>query len=278
MAEISSGALTPTVEELNRMHAPYRQGGEQRQMAPHIVYSEPTCPHIGCREPMPGDLISALTDHGRLLSTIPWCEGLVETTRIRLQPMSSLWRLGPLYHPIETRHHGRRGGPVSSTTGRLARSCDHPLNAFARFWKGVPPGELRPHPARTEPRPPKFGGPGFGRAKLLLSHDGLCRLGESLALPSSVTQVFGRAKLLLSRDGLCRLGESLALPSSVTQVFGRAKLLLSRDGFCRLGASPSRNDTRSFRLAYNRWASDRRSFLHCRRQIARTMRVPKTPE
>ena len=92
-------------------------------------------------------------------------------------------------------------------------------------------------PARTEPRPPKFGGPGFGRAKLLLSRDGLCRLGRSLALPSSVAQRFGRAKLLLSRDGLCRLGRSLALPSCGGPGFGRAKLLLSRDGLCRLGRS-----------------------------------------
>ena len=36
--------------------------------------------------------------------------------------------------------------------------------------------------AQPELRPPKFAGPGFGRAKLLLSRGGLCRLGRSLAL------------------------------------------------------------------------------------------------
>ena len=33
MAEISSGALTPSTEELNQMHALHRQGGEERQLA-----------------------------------------------------------------------------------------------------------------------------------------------------------------------------------------------------------------------------------------------------
>jgi O-methyltransferase domain/Dimerisation domain len=55
----------------------------------------------------------------------------------------------------------------------------------------------------------------FGRAKLLLSCNGLCRLGQSLALPIRArTGIFGRAKLLLSCNGLCRLGRSLALPAS----------------------------------------------------------------
>jgi len=37
-----------SVEEMDRMHAVYRQGGGERQMAPHIVYAEPGCPHAGC--------------------------------------------------------------------------------------------------------------------------------------------------------------------------------------------------------------------------------------
>ncbi len=68
MAEISSGALTPTAEELHQMHALYRQEGVKRRMAPHIVYPKPTCPHTDCGAPM------------------GW--------------------LDPLHHPIETRHHG----------------------------------------------------------------------------------------------------------------------------------------------------------------------------
>jgi hypothetical protein len=51
MAEISSGAQTPTTEELHQMHALYREGGQKCQRAPQIVYPEPSCPHIGCGEP-----------------------------------------------------------------------------------------------------------------------------------------------------------------------------------------------------------------------------------
>lgn len=42
------GTASPSTEELKRMHAIYRQGGEERRMAPHIVYAEPFCPYPGC--------------------------------------------------------------------------------------------------------------------------------------------------------------------------------------------------------------------------------------
>jgi hypothetical protein len=32
------------------MHALYRQGGADRAMAPHVVYTESTCPHKGCSQ------------------------------------------------------------------------------------------------------------------------------------------------------------------------------------------------------------------------------------
>ena len=34
MASISHNPLAPTTEELSQMHALYRQGGQERQMAP----------------------------------------------------------------------------------------------------------------------------------------------------------------------------------------------------------------------------------------------------
>jgi hypothetical protein len=34
------------------MHDLYRQGGQERQMAPHIVYDQDTCPHPGCSQRM----------------------------------------------------------------------------------------------------------------------------------------------------------------------------------------------------------------------------------
>ncbi|MGC1273999.1 MAG: hypothetical protein WBC44_09850 [Planctomycetaceae bacterium] len=46
------------------MHALYRQGGEERQMAPHIVYPEPACPHAGCDQGMQA-IDFRLEDHGR---------------------------------------------------------------------------------------------------------------------------------------------------------------------------------------------------------------------
>src|SRR6516162_9965443 len=59
-------AVIPTAEEIEQMHDIYRQGGLERQMAPHIVYAEPTCPHPGCSEPMQA-LDFRLEDHGRTI-------------------------------------------------------------------------------------------------------------------------------------------------------------------------------------------------------------------
>ena len=42
----------PTKDELEHMHQVYREGGEKRQMAPHIVYGDDTCPHTGCGQRM----------------------------------------------------------------------------------------------------------------------------------------------------------------------------------------------------------------------------------
>jgi hypothetical protein len=34
------------------MHALYLQGGRERKMAPHIIYTIPTCPHPNCSKKM----------------------------------------------------------------------------------------------------------------------------------------------------------------------------------------------------------------------------------
>jgi hypothetical protein len=52
MAKVSTKPAAPTRAELEQMHAVYRQGGGERQMAPHVVYSEPKCPYPGCEQPM----------------------------------------------------------------------------------------------------------------------------------------------------------------------------------------------------------------------------------
>ena len=78
----------------------------------------------------------------------------------------------------------------------------------------------------------------LGRAKLLLSRDGLRRLGRSLALPMGVDRHSWEGEAPAEPHGLRRLGRSLALPNCAWPgILGRAKLLLSRDGLRRLGRS-----------------------------------------
>jgi hypothetical protein len=64
MADVPRSTVAPTVAELEQMHDLYRRGGQEREMAPHIVYQEPTCPHDGCGEPMQA-IDFRLEDHGR---------------------------------------------------------------------------------------------------------------------------------------------------------------------------------------------------------------------
>jgi hypothetical protein len=52
MSETAARRAAPTPEQLERMHAVYRKGGQERHMAPHIVYDTPTCPYPGCGQPM----------------------------------------------------------------------------------------------------------------------------------------------------------------------------------------------------------------------------------
>jgi hypothetical protein len=65
MAE-HAGVAVPTSEEIEQMHDTYRRGGLERQMAPHFVYAEPTCPHPGCSETMQA-IDFRLEDHGRIV-------------------------------------------------------------------------------------------------------------------------------------------------------------------------------------------------------------------
>jgi hypothetical protein len=56
--------LTPSADEVERMHALYRKGGEDRQMAPHIVYADAACPHPGCGQRLQA-IDFCLEAHGR---------------------------------------------------------------------------------------------------------------------------------------------------------------------------------------------------------------------
>ena len=64
MSEYARGTVIPTSDDTEHMHEVYRQGGLERQLAPHIVYAEVTCPHPGCSQSMQA-IDFRLEDHGR---------------------------------------------------------------------------------------------------------------------------------------------------------------------------------------------------------------------
>ncbi len=55
---------TPIAAELEEMHSIYRRGGQARQMAPHVIYQDATCPHAGCGQAMQA-IDFRLKAHGR---------------------------------------------------------------------------------------------------------------------------------------------------------------------------------------------------------------------
>ena len=50
--------------EHDAMHELYRGGGQKRQIAPHVIYSEAVCPHAGCDQRMQA-IDFRLEDYGR---------------------------------------------------------------------------------------------------------------------------------------------------------------------------------------------------------------------
>jgi len=66
MAETPRRATAQTGTEREQMHALYRHGGEERQMAPHVVYHDATCPYDGCEQTLQA-IDFRLEDHGRAI-------------------------------------------------------------------------------------------------------------------------------------------------------------------------------------------------------------------
>ncbi len=64
MAKTFAAEQAVTADERDRMHALYRQGGQERQMAPRVVYHSASCPHDDCDQPMQA-IDFRLEDHGR---------------------------------------------------------------------------------------------------------------------------------------------------------------------------------------------------------------------
>jgi hypothetical protein len=64
MVQPSTKAAPPTPVELEQMHALYRKGGEEHQMAPHLVYVDAMCPHPACGQRLQA-IDFRLESHGR---------------------------------------------------------------------------------------------------------------------------------------------------------------------------------------------------------------------
>lgn len=65
MPKLAPITTRPTAEEREQMHVLYRQGGERRSMAPHVVYSDADCPH-GCGAHLQA-IDFRLEDHGKAI-------------------------------------------------------------------------------------------------------------------------------------------------------------------------------------------------------------------
>jgi hypothetical protein len=66
MANSSTPVTSSLADEREQMHSLYRRGGQERQMAPHIVYQDALCPHSDCGQPMQA-IDFRLEDHGRAI-------------------------------------------------------------------------------------------------------------------------------------------------------------------------------------------------------------------
>jgi hypothetical protein len=66
MAEAFHATTAERTVDREAMHALYRQGGEERQMAPHVVYRDASCPHDGCGQQLQA-IDFRLEDHGRAI-------------------------------------------------------------------------------------------------------------------------------------------------------------------------------------------------------------------
>jgi hypothetical protein len=102
MGKLSLKPTVPSVRELDQMHAVYRKGGEDRHMAPHIIYSSDTCPHPGCPQRMqaidfrleaygPGihdPLVRAWWNDTGFVGQCPMCRGWIHFTIRNKQAIS----------------------------------------------------------------------------------------------------------------------------------------------------------------------------------------------
>lgn len=80
--------------QLEHMHSVYRRGGAERAMAPHVVYSDRSCPHQGCQQSLQAidfrleafgrtvhdPLVRAWWDDAGFAGRCPTCSGWIHFT------------------------------------------------------------------------------------------------------------------------------------------------------------------------------------------------------
>ena len=120
----TSGALkTPTAEELEQMHLLYREGGEERQMAPHIVYADPKCPYPSCEQRLHA-IDFCLEAHGQGVHDPLVRAWWSDTGFAGRCPACGGW----IHFTIRgKRDHVRGGRATSPVAGQLGCRGDHPL-------------------------------------------------------------------------------------------------------------------------------------------------------
>jgi hypothetical protein len=64
MKNAETSATAGRSRDLHRMHEVYRTGGQEHGTAPHVVYTDPACPHPGCGARLQA-IDFRLEEHGR---------------------------------------------------------------------------------------------------------------------------------------------------------------------------------------------------------------------
>ncbi len=127
----------PEASRSREMHDLYRSGGARRQVAPHVVYNDATCPHPGCDQRLQA-IDFRLEDRDRSVHD-PLVACLVGRYGLR-GPMPGLWWLGPFHDPGEARPLGRGGLAIAPPAGRLAYRGDDSLTMHVSGGGNEPGG------------------------------------------------------------------------------------------------------------------------------------------
>ena len=137
MGEVSGKSAAPVADDRDQMHALYRRGGQERAMAPHIVYQQAGCPHKGCGVGAPMQAIDfRLEDHGRSVHDLG--SRLVERYGVR-RTLPAVRRADPLHHPFEASHHADEADQYPQLPGNWHVRATILLSECLRIRSADPP-------------------------------------------------------------------------------------------------------------------------------------------